>query len=254
MPTAPCPQLLRLPLLVTVMAVLALPLHAQTPPVPNFGLSLRPDLFSGVWPADFNRDGRTDVVAGTGPFSSPATQLTVAIGRGDGTFMAPRALGVPGMPLGVSDFNRDGFIDVLFQHEDSLAILPGRNDGTFAAARAAATSAAFTDEVRVWAHVDDLDGDGNRDIVVPEPMDTLKFYRGNGDFTFRPAVDLFTRGGGYQPAEATGGDFNGDGLRDLAVVSPGEIDIFINTGGTTFRAIGDRRLALYRPHRARSQQ
>src|SRR4030095_1211899 len=56
----------------------------------------------------------------------------------------------------------------------------------------------------------------------------------NGDLTFQPAVDLFTQGGGYQPADATSGDFNGDGRLDLAVASPLEIDVFINTGGVSF--------------------
>ena len=80
MPTALCPQLLRLRLFVTVMAVLASPLYAQTLPVPKVSLTLRPDLVTNVWPADFNGDGRTDLIAGTGPFVSPSTQLTVAIG------------------------------------------------------------------------------------------------------------------------------------------------------------------------------
>ena len=234
MPTAFCPQLLRLPILATVTAVLASPLFAQTPPVPNISLTLRPDLVTNVWPADFTGDGRTDLIAGTGPFNSPSTQLTVAIGGGDGTFAPPRALGVAGIPLNVGDMNHDGFVDVVFRRGESLEILPGRGDGTFAAPRTVAPTTAFTDEVRIWAHVTDLDGDGHLDIIVTEPMDTLKFYRGNGDFTFKTAVTLATRGGGYQPDDATSGDFNGDGRRDLAVSSPGEIDIFINRGGTTF--------------------
>ena len=190
MPTALCPQLLRLRLFVTVMAVLASPLYAQTPPVPNVGLTLRPDLVTNVWPADFNGDGRTDLIAGTGPF-----RLTLdAIDRrhraeGMAPSWPPRGLGVAGIPLGVGDMNEDGFIDVVFRREQSLEILPGRGDGTFAAPRTVAPTTAFTDEVRIWAHVTDLDGDGHRDIIVTEPMDTLKFYRGNGNFTFRTAVD-----------------------------------------------------------------
>ncbi len=151
MSTALCPQLLRSSLLVTVMAVLASPLDAQTPPVPNFSLTLRPDLVTNVWPADFNGDGRTDLVAGTGPFSSPSTQLTVAIGRGDGTFLPPRPLGVAGVPLNVGDMNEDGFIDVVFRRGESVEILPGRGDGTFSAPVSVAPTTASTDEVRVWA-------------------------------------------------------------------------------------------------------
>jgi hypothetical protein len=219
--------------LLSIMAGLSGPLYAQTP-VPNFTFTLRPELELNVWPADFNRDGRTDLIAGRNPYGSAPAELSLALGRGDGSFAAPRALGVAAMPLDVGDMNGDGFIDVLIRRGDSLEVLPGRGDGTFSASRVVATTTAFTDEVRIWGEIVDLDGDGRRDIVVPEPMDTLKWYRGNGDFTFKPAVDLFTQGGGYQPAGATSGDFNRDGRPDLAVVSPGEIDIFINRGDITF--------------------
>ena len=48
------------------MAGLGLPLYAQTPPSrPNLRLTLLPDLSYNVWPADFDRDGRTDLVAAT---------------------------------------------------------------------------------------------------------------------------------------------------------------------------------------------
>ena len=87
--------------------------------------------------------------------------------------------------------NDDGFIDVLFRRERVARdpARPWRRHVQRPHALVAPTT-AFTDEVRIWAHVVDLDGDGHRDIIVPEPMDTLKFYRGNGDFTFKPAVDL----------------------------------------------------------------
>ena len=233
---ASCLRTLPVCFLLALMAGLnwPLPLHAQTAPVPNFSFTLRPELAMNVWPGDFNRDGRTDLIAGGNPFASSPAQMSLSLGRGDGSFAAPRPLGIAAIPLNVGDMNGDGFVDVLIRRGDSLEVLPGRGDGTFAASRVVAPTTAFTDEVRIWGYIVDLDGDGRRDIVVPEPMDTLKWYRGNGDFTFKPAVDLFTQGGGYQPADATSGDFNGDGRPDLAVVSPGEIDIFINRGGTTF--------------------
>jgi hypothetical protein len=239
MPRNACLARMRVALLASIMAGLSAGLGAQTVPTPNFTLARHPQLVLNVWPADFNRDGRTDLVAGTQPpvsfFLAPLqAQLVISIGRGDGTFNAPRALGISGVPLTVSDLNADGFVDIVFRSGDSLKILPGRGDATFAAARTVAPTTAPVDEVRVWAYVVDLDGDGHRDIIIPEWQDTLKFYRGNGDLTFKPAIDLMTRGGGYQPAEASSGDFNGDGRRDLVVVSPNEVDVFINVDGVTF--------------------
>src|SRR5687767_13133505 len=221
-----------------IMAGLALPLYAQTPaPSPNLKLTLHPDLTFNVWPADFDRDGRTDLVAATATGSlwpRRPTDLVIRLGRGDGTFLPARSLGRAALPLGVGDFNADGFVDIVIREGDEIAVLPGRTGATFAAPRPVGPTNYFVDEIRVWAHVADFDGDGRRDILVPEVYDTLKLYRGNGDLTFQPAVDLFTQGGGYQPADATSGDFNGDGRRDIAVASPLEIDVFINTGGVSY--------------------
>jgi hypothetical protein len=220
------------------MVGLGLLLHGQTPAsTPNLRLTLLPDLAYNVWPADFDRDGRADLVAAIATASLgtrvPA-DLVILIGRGDGTFLQARSLGRAALPLGVGDFNGDGFVDIVIREGDSIAVLPGRTGATFAAPRSVDATNYPRTEVRVWAHVADFDGDGRRDILVPELYDTLKLYRGNGDLTFQPAVELVTQGGGYQPADATTGDFNGDGRRDLAVASPLEIDIFINTGGVSF--------------------
>jgi hypothetical protein len=239
MPINACLARMRLVLFASIMAGLTTGVHAQTVATPNFTVARQPELVLNVWPADFNRDGRTDLVAGTQPpllyFLRPLeAELVISFGRGDGTFFEPRKIGIAGVPLTVSDLNADGFTDIVFRSGDSLKILPGRGDGTFAAARTVAPTTAPVDEVRVWAYVVDLDGDGHRDIIIPEFVDTLKFYRGNGDLTFKPAIDLMTRGGGYQPAEATSGDLNGDGRRDLVVVSPNEVDIFLNVNGVTF--------------------
>jgi len=220
------------------MAGLGLPLYAQAPlSPPNLGITLLPDLSFNVWPADFDRDGRADLVAGTARGSVanrvPA-DLVIRMGRGDGTFQPARSLGRAALPLGVGDFNGDGFVDIVIREGDAIAVLPGRAGGTFGSPRPVGATNYPRNEVRVWADVADFDGDGRRDILVPEMPDTLKLYRGNGDLTFQPAVELFTQGSGYQPADATSGDFNGDGRRDFAVASPIEIDVFINTGGVSF--------------------
>jgi hypothetical protein len=238
MPASSCLKHIRFYLTVTIMAGLAVPLHAQvTPSRPNLQLTFRPDLTYNVWPADFDRDGRTDLVAGTATGSLrqrlPA-DLVIRIGRGDGTFHPARSLGRPALPLGVGDFNLDGFVDIVIREDDAISVLPGRAGAAFGPPRPVGPTNYPRDEVRIWAHVADFDGDGRRDIMVPELHDTLKLYRGNGDLTFQPAVDVFMLGGGYQPSDATSGDFNGDGRRDFAVVGSLAIEIFINTGGLSF--------------------
>ena len=234
MSQASCLRRLRAHLLLPIMAGLAWPAYAQSPPVPNFSVAFEPDLAVNVWPADFNRDGRTDLIAATGRTFPPSTQLTVAIGRGNGSFFPARPLGIPAIPLGVGDMNEDGFVDVIIRRGDSLEVLPGRGDGTFSAPRAVATTQGATDEVRTWGYVVDLDSDGHRDIVVPERFEMCGGIAGTATSpSSRPSI-FQLRGGGYQSSEATSGDFNGDGRRDLAVASPNGIDVFLNQGGTAF--------------------
>jgi hypothetical protein len=233
-----CLKLMRSCTLLTVMAGLATNAVAQAPPpTPNFTVNWHPTLTFNLWPGDFNEDGHTDLVAamqgGGVPGAEQAGDLVLAIGRGDGTFMPPISLGLVAFPLTVSDINADGFVDVVLLRGAYLEVLPGNGDGTFDEPIAVAAYAPFY-ELRVWAHAADLDGDGHRDILVTVPHDMLKIYRGNGDFTFEGPVDLQTQGGGYQPMDATSGDFNADGRRDFAVVSPNGIDVFLNTGGAMF--------------------
>ena len=158
------------------MAGLGIALPAQAPLVPTVSISWNPTLAFNVWPADFNRDGRTDLVAGVdapgGPFQS--VDLVVAIGRGDGTFMPPTSLGLAAYPLTVSDLNADGLLDVLILRNNWIEVLPGNGDATFDAPVAAVESVQYGD-IRAWAHVNDFDGDGHRDIIAP--MDTFDEIR-----------------------------------------------------------------------------
>ena len=220
------------------MAGLGPPLYAQAPPSgPNLQLTPFPDLAYNVWPADFDRDGRADLVAGTAIGSLQTrlpADLVIRIGRGDGTFLPARSLGRAALPLGVGDFNADGFVDIVIREGDAIAVLPGRAGATFGAPPASGSH--------------ELPAPGSEGLGPRRRLrrrrpprhprarvyDTLKLYRGNGDLTFQPAVELFTQGGGYQPADGTSGDFNRRWPRDIAVASPLEIDIFINTGGVSF--------------------
>jgi hypothetical protein len=238
MTTSTCLKWMRAVLLMTAMAGVGTA-HAQpVVPAPNFSINWLPSLVFNLWPADFNRDGRTDLVAALGttfPTPQGPGDLVVAIGRGDGTFQPPVALGLRAFPLNVGDMNNDGFVDVVILHEQQLRILPGRGNGTFAAPVTVAPLASWY-ELRVWGLTTDIDGDGNRDIFVTEPVNTFKYFRGNGNGTFQAPIELVSQAMGYQPTDATTGDFNGDGRRDVAVVSQPGIDIFLNNGNGTFAA------------------
>ena len=226
----------RLSLLVAAMMAFTLaapraPLTAQTaPPRPEVTIRRMPELDQNVWPADFNRDGRTDLVAGR-----QSRGLVVRLGNGDGTFGPERRIPILAKPLGVGDFNRDGRIDILAvdvqiqQAHHDLWVVPGRGDGTFR------TPVRVDDlEFPTFGLVVDLNNDGNRDIIVGEEGFSLHIYPGNGDFTFGPrqtlTTDAFPHGG-------IAADFTGDGKLDLAVAPAAglsQIEIFVNQGGFLF--------------------
>jgi hypothetical protein len=216
------------------MAGLGLTLLAQTaPPLPAVGISWHPPLGVNVWPADFNRDGRTDLIAGTdapGGVREPV-DLVVSLGRGDGTFLAPTSLGLAASPLTVSDMNRDGFIDVLLLRDDWLEILPGNGDGTFDAPVPVAQSIQYAD-IRAWGHVNDFDGDGHRDIVAPmDTQDSIQIHFGNGDFMFDAPIALQASA---PRGDITSGDFNKDGRPDFAVAEYCCVTVYLNNGGRSF--------------------
>ena len=86
----------------------------------------QPPTYAGsgnVFVADFNGDGKTDILTSDG---------TMNLGNGDGTFKLGTPVSVSsGQVLAVADFNGDGKPDVLEQGTGTLLVLLGNGDGTF---------------------------------------------------------------------------------------------------------------------------
>jgi hypothetical protein len=188
--------------------------------------------------ADFNGDGKLDL-AGAG-----GTAVKVQLGQGDGTFAAAVSFPVPGssQSLAAGDFNGDGRIDLAVTINDpaiGLALLLGNGDGTFQAPVAFANTAGFDAPTIVAV---DLDNDGRLDVVIGHQIacftapcrvaTVLTVLLGNGDGTFQPArlVDI-----GTETAMLAVGDFNRDGIKDLAVASSrARLLILLGVGNGTF--------------------
>src|SRR5262249_32758052 len=106
---------------------------------------------------DFNGDGREDAVRlGPGP-----SQLTVALGNGNGTFGPTRAYTTPygEQGLAVGDLDGDGRSDVsvVAYSPLSTAVFYSNPDGSLGHVREVPTSGAIT------VNLGDLDGDGALD-------------------------------------------------------------------------------------------
>jgi regulation of enolase protein 1 (concanavalin A-like superfamily) len=207
-------------------------LHAQTPPRPAVDVRQMPAMWRQVTPADFNEDGRADLIAGeAGDSTSSFGRVVVRSGNGDGTFGAPIASGVTGMLVTIGDFNGDGHQDAVVVGEaGAMWILPGRGDGTFDAARTLDSVEDFR-----FARSGDVDGDGVLDLVLGFGT-TVEVQPGGGDFTFGPTMTL-PPGNDAGPSAAVIADLNGDGRPDIVVAQLlRSIFVYVNRGGLLFDA------------------
>lgn len=189
---------------------------------------VQPPSYAGsgaVFSADFNGDGKPDLLSSDG---------TLQLGNGDGTFRAGTR--VPGTPVAVADFNGDGKPDVLEVGTGTLRVLLGNGDGTFQPAVTTPSGAAL-DPVAAA----DLNGDGKADVVGIFG-NSLVVYLSNEDGTFKAGVS-YSAGAGLSAAQLISfADFNGDGSMDVAVSTAGfngiaaqEI-VFLGNGDGTFQA------------------
>lgn len=173
----------------------------------------RVDYVAGNYPnsvaaADFNNDGKIDLVVGN------HSAFSVLLGNGNGTFQ--HALAIPTTKditsVVAADFNRDGKPDVVVadQLNSQVGIFLGNGDGTFQARRSYASGGRAT-TVKVL----DLNGDNILDLAASNLLDSsLSVLLGNGDGTFQSHIDTATIG---TPGTLAAGDFNGDHKTDLAI-------------------------------------
>jgi hypothetical protein len=186
------------------------------------GLPLRPSSFSfsnqatfaggagasGVVTADFNGDGRVDIVTG----NSTGSSISVLLANGDGTFRAlTRAIPSDMASMTAGDVNGDGRPDLVASYENwatvsSSAVLLGNGDGTFKPPRR--LTAVYTQRT-VLA---DFNGDGKLDLAYGSRHDGfVAVHLGHGDGTFRPQATYAST----LNATLAAADLNGDGRTDL---------------------------------------
>jgi hypothetical protein len=190
-----------------------------------------------VWTADFNRDGRLDVLTARSLQDDEPVTVSVIL-AGDTTVTLP----VVGYPRGVDvgDVNADGNPDIIYVYvaaagsDGFVATFLGDGRGHFKASAPSPTGGVFPYGVVAG----DLTLDARTDVVVLEPDQ-------QGDSVMRPMVG---RGDGtFTPAAAIAQDFptlviadiNRDNKPDLLALSGRTLRLWAGDGAGDFSALAE---------------
>jgi len=198
---------------------------------------------------DFNGDGRADVaVTGVSGWGS----LPVAFSNGDGTFNVtnvglanfPGWAATSGVKQVTGDFNGDGKTDIALVGGPGWTTVPiafSNGDGSFN------VTVQTVPNIPIWATqpgahpvAGDFNGDGRGDIALTGGSNwtsiPVAFSKGDGTFVVTN-MSVGTFPGLATAASAVPGDFNGDGVGDIALTGGSgwaSIPVAFGNGNGTF--------------------
>jgi hypothetical protein len=228
--------------------------HSDGTLAPGVKVIFTPDELSAIGAADFNHDGKLDLVYTTSaPASSDPESVGViykaflSLGNGDGTFATATQVfsGFSQDPYSdqvlIGDFDGDGKADVIFA---VTSVERGGGVSGFAAklfGNGAGGFASITENLpgSYFFTVADENADGRSDLIavsggngyddsVPRG---IEIWRGTSSRTFTKTLIPES---GWSAREAVAADFNGDGRNDIAAIGGSVLMIFTQSPTGTY--------------------
>jgi Bacterial Ig-like domain (group 3)/FG-GAP-like repeat len=202
------------------------------------GFASQPPVLAGS--VTFEDTTNNNNLLGIVPLGAPVFAQTLASAKG-----YPVQTGNSPAIAAVGDFNEDGIPDLAIENagDDTISILLGQGDGTFLAAAAIPAIGTPPCEIITLQSncaivVGDFNNDGHADLALTSGNDnTVVILEGHGNGLFTPFNGSPIRVGNLPEALAIG-DFNNDGIQDLAVANSTDstISILLGNGDGTFTA------------------
>jgi FG-GAP-like repeat/Abnormal spindle-like microcephaly-assoc'd, ASPM-SPD-2-Hydin len=201
-------------------------------PATYYNINTEMESVDSVAVADFNHDGKLDIVV----TNRLANSVGLMMGNGDGTFQPVTNIPINASPffVAVGDFNGDGNPDVVTLDEGGLCpcitVMLGNGDGTFQTP--INTIAPYPDSA---AGLGDFNRDGKLDLATVGQFGSISelgILLGNGDGTFQagPSYPI-----GDFPDSIAVADFDKDHRLDLVVSAGFGVTVFLGNGDGTFR-------------------
>jgi hypothetical protein len=194
---------------------------------------------------DFKNDGIADLVV----TNYTSGNVSVLLGKGDGTFQPAQnyVVGAGPVSVAVGDFNGDGKLDIVTANANgTVSVLLGKGDGTFQTALNYVLPAeAGLTQSPVSLAVGDFNKDGKLDVVVSANTTYSNYYGssstsyinvliGNGAGGFSADNIIQVSNSYTYSIWIAVGDFNGDGNLDLAVIESEALGVLLGNGDGTF--------------------
>jgi len=201
---------------------------------------------TGSWPsaieaADFNNDGRMDLVIAAGGVGT-GDQVVVLLGQQGGGFGPSVTYHVCADPaIGAGDLNGDGFVDIALA---DCGALMNRGDGTFVFLPSQGPLSELTAAETGFFPLVDLDGDQILDAVLVGRG--AFFLKGIGDGTFAPPTQILRNPVApavFSYASAVG-DFRTLGRPDVVTANLDSLAVLFGDGRGAFSVGWDIRVEL----------